>query len=317
FDGSRGSGYDIIPADAATNYDNYKDASGVYHSGSSSKYKSQLENRLFEGFFSYSKDIKSIKSHFDAIAGYSIQDFNNTSFSNFYVNNVLYYNTLFSDGSLDPRSSSNYPYYINENILTSFYGRVNYNYAQKYYLAGSIRSDESTKIAPATRTGTFPSVSAAWRISNEDFLKGSSLISNLKLRLEYGVTGNQEGVEDYAYLAQYSLSNANAQYAFGNQYYLLYRPGPFYPGRTWETSAMTNNGLDYGFLNDRITGSIDYYYNKTRNLLETEGQSAGSNFGNTIVGNIGNMENDGLEFSVNGRLIDNKRITWTALFNVS
>jgi len=317
FDGSRGSGYDIIPADAATNYDNYKDASGVYHSGSSSKYKSQLENRLFEGFFSYSKDIKSIKSHFDAIAGYSIQDFNNTSFSNFYVNNGLYYNTLFSDGSLDPRSSSNYPYYINENILTSFYGRVNYNYAQKYYLAGSIRSDESTKIAPATRTGTFPSVSAAWRISNEDFLKGSSLISNLKLRLEYGVTGNQEGVEDYAYLAQYSLSNANAQYAFGNQYYLLYRPGPFYPGRTWETSAMTNIGLDYGFLNDRITGSIDYYYNKTRNLLETEGQSAGSNFGNTIVGNIGNMENDGLEFSVNGRLIDNKRITWTALFNVS
>src|SRR6185312_12037882 len=99
-----------------------------------------------------------------------------------------------ADGSLDPRSSSNYPYYIHENIMTSFYGRVNYNYNQKYYLTGSIRSDESTKFAPGTRTGTFPSASAAWRISNEDFLKGSRVISNLKLRLEYGVTGNQERV---------------------------------------------------------------------------------------------------------------------------
>jgi len=318
YDGSRGAGSDIVPANAASNLDSYKDPStGTYYSGNNSKYKSELDNKLFEGFFSYSKDVKSIKSHFDAVAGYSIQDFTNTQFYNFYQANGLYYTTLFAGGTLDPRSSNNLPYHIDENLMTSFYGRFNYNYNQLYYLTASVRSDESTKFAPGTRTGTFPSVALAWKINNEDFLKGSNTISTLKLRLEYGVTGNQQSIQDYDYLSQYSLSNINAQYAFGNTYYELYRPGAYYPGRTWETTASNDIGLDYGFLNDRITGTVDYYYNKTKNLLENIGQPAGSNFSNQIIGNVGNMENDGLELSIAGRIIDQKDITWTAMFNVS
>lgn len=318
YDGSRGSGQDIIPANAASNFDSYKDPNtGVYYSGNNSKYKSQLTNKLFEGFFSYNKDIKSIKSHFDAVAGYSVQDFSNTSIDNFYLANNLYYTSLFSDGTLNPGSAANYPYYTNEFILTSFYGRFNYNYADKYYLTASIRSDNSTKFAPGTRTGTFPSAALAWRISNEDFLKGNTTISTLKLRLEYGKTGNQDGIGDYDYLSQYSLSNSTAQYAFGNTYYQLYRPGAYYPGRTWETTAQSNAAIDYGFLNDRIYGSVEYYFKKTKNLLVVTGQSAGSNFSNQIVGNIGNMQDQGVEFSINGRLIDSKDINWTANFNVT
>jgi len=314
YDGSRGSGFDNIPANAATNIDSYKDASGNYHSGSESKYKSVLENKLFEGYLSYNKNVKSIKSSFNLIGGYSIQDFKSTSYSNFYAGNT---NTKFADGTIDPRSAATYPFYINENIMTSFYGRLIYNYDEKYYLTASVRDDNSTKFAPSTRTGIFPSVALAWRISNEDFLKGNPVLSNLKLRLEYGVTGNQEGVGDYDYLAQYSLSNSTAQYPFGGTYYQMYRPGAYFPGRTWETTASTNIGLDYGFLSDRITGTIDYYYNKTKNLLENITQSAGTNFSNTIVGNVGNMENDGLELGITGKIIAQKDISWTANFNVS
>ncbi|MDB5011567.1 MAG: TonB-dependent Receptor Plug Domain protein, partial [Mucilaginibacter sp.] len=321
YDASKGSGYQTIPANAASNIDSFQDpATGAFYSGYNHNYNQTLQNKLFEGFLSYSKDIKSIKSHFDAVAGYSIQDFVNNNSNGLYQQNGLYYTSTTSTGIINTNTTNNYnnyEYLINEYILTSFYGRLNYNYDQKYYLTASIRNDNSTKFAPGTRTGVFPSVALAWKINNEDFLKNNNTLSTLKLRLEYGVTGNQEGIGDYDYLSQYSLSNSTAKYAFGSTYYNLYRPGAYYPGRTWETTAATNIGLDYGFLHDRITGSIDYYYNKTRNLLVLIQQPAGSNFSNQIVGNVGNMENDGLEFNITGNIIDTKTIGWTANFNVS
>ena len=232
----------------------------------------------------------------------------------------LYYTSQFSNGTVNTASANNYnnyQYLTNEYVLASVYARANYNYDQRYYLTASIRSDNSTKFAPGTRTGTFPSAALAWKISNESFLKDNKVLSNLKLRLEYGVTGNQDGIGDYDYLSQYSLSNSNAQYAFGNTYYNLYRPGAYYPGRTWETTNAANVGLDFGFLNNRITGNVDYYYNKTKNLLVTIQQPAGTNFSNTIVGNVGNMENDGVEVNLTGNIIDTKKIGWTANFNVT
>jgi len=319
YDASKGSGSTTVPSNAASNYKTVSQ-NGVLYSGAYTPYNGHLDTKLFEGFLSYSKDLKNIKSHVDAVAGYSIQDFVNTQSNGLFNVGGLYYQTQFTGGVVNTSSAKNYnsyEYLINENILTSFYGRVNYNYDEKYYLTASIRSDNSTKFAPGTRTGVFPSVALAWRMINEDFLKGNSTLSNLKLRVEYGVTGNQEGVGNYDYLSQYSLSNSTAQYAFGNTFYQLYRPGAFYPGRTWETTASTNVGVDYGFLNDRLTGTIDYYYNKTKNLLVTIQQPAGSNFSNTIVGNVGNMQNTGLELGINGKIIDKKDISWTANFNVS
>jgi len=325
YDESKGNGSTTIPDNAASNYLTSSAVSGgPLYSGAYTPYNQELQNKLFEGYLSYSKDVKSIKSHFDAVAGYSIQDFKNTASNGLFpfISNgtTLYSTTKFTNGIINQNAINNYnnyEYLINEFIMTSFYGRFNYNYDEKYYLTASVRSDESTKFAPATRTGTFPSAALAWKINNEDFLKGNTTISTLKLRAEYGVTGNQEGIGNYDYLSQYSLSTSTAQYAFGGTNYQLYRPGAYYPGRTWETTDATDLGLDYGFMNDRISGKIDYYYNKTKNLLATIGQPALTNFGNQIVGNVGNMENNGLEFSVTGDIIDTKTMGWTANFNVS
>jgi TonB-linked SusC/RagA family outer membrane protein len=308
YDGSSGSGSDVIPAGAASNLNSFKDANGVYRNGNNSSYHQVNGNELFEGYLNYAKDIKSIKSHVDLVGGYSFQDFKSTNY------NFVSYS---ADGTLNPNSVPNYPSHIEESQLTSIYGRLNYSYDDRYLLTATIRSDISTRFAPGIRTGNFPSVALAWRISNESFLKNNQTISNLKLRLEYGVTGNQDGIGNYEYLSAYSLSNTSAQYQFGNSYYQLYRPGGYYPGRTWEQTTTSNAGIDYGFLNDRITGSVDYYYRKTKNLLARINQPAGSNFSNQITGNVGDMTDKGLEFSINGRIIEDKAITWTAGFNVT
>jgi len=318
YDASKGSGATTIPVNAATNFD--VSQNGNFYSGSYNPYNGNLHNKLFEGTLNYSKDFKAIKSHVDAVAGYSIQNFSNTESNGLFSANGLYYTSQFSNGIVNTSSANNYntyQYLTNAYTLASVYGRVNYNYDQRYYLTGSIRSDNSTKFAPGTRTGTFPAGAVAWRISNEEFLKDNTVISALKLRAEYGVTGNQDGIGDYDYLSQYSLSNSTAQYAFGSTYYNLYRPGAYYPGRTWETTNAMNLAVDYGFLNNRITGSVDYYYNKTKNLLVTIQQPAGTNFSNQIVGNVGNMENDGWEFNITGNIINTKKIGWTANFNVT
>ncbi|HEY8930524.1 MAG TPA: SusC/RagA family TonB-linked outer membrane protein [Mucilaginibacter sp.] len=320
YDGSKSNGYDIVPANAASAIDKYKDPNtNKYYSGNNSKYSGNSGDKLFEGYLSYSKNVKSIKSHFDVVAGYSFQDFKRTSYNNFYsiAGQPYFYNTLFSDGTVNPLSAANYPFYTNESQLTSLYGRFNYNYDQKYYLTASVRSDVSTRFAPGIRTGTFPAIAAAWKINNEEFLKGNTTISTLKLRLEYGKTGNQDGIGDYEYLSQYSLSNSTAQYQFGNNYYQLYRPGAYFPGRTWEKTSTANAGLDFGFLNDRFTGTLDVYKRKTKDLLALVGQPAGTNFSNQIVANVGDMDDSGVELGLNAKIMDTKQISWSAGFNVT
>ena len=308
YDGSKGSGTDMIPGYAASNFDSFTDANGKLHSGLDSRYSQKNSNTLGEGYFSYAKNFKSIKSHVDAVAGYSFQDFKTTNFN---------YPSYFADGFQNPLSLSNYPFDIQEYQLTSLYGRINYSYNDKYLLTGTLREDVSTKFAPGIRTGYFPSVAAGWRISQEDFLKGSNVVSNLKLRVEYGKTGNQEGIGNYDYLSPFSLGAVSAQYQFGNNFYQTYRPAAYYPNRTWEATATTNAGFDYGFFNERISGTIDYYYRKTSKLLALINEPAGSNFGNQIIGNVGDMQDKGLEFNINARIIDTKNLTWTAGFNVT
>jgi len=184
-------------------------------------------------------------------------------------------------------------------------------------LTGTLRQDVSTRFAPGIRTGYFPSVAGAWVISNEDFMKGNNTLSNLKFRLEYGVTGNQDGIGNYDYLSDYALGNSAAEYQFGNNYYQIYRPGAFYPGRTWESTATTNAAFDFGFLNDRITGSLDFYFRKTKNLLATINEPAGTNFSNTIVANVGNMQDKGAELSINAKIINTRDIAWSAGINAT
>jgi TonB-linked SusC/RagA family outer membrane protein len=306
YDGSNGQGYNDFPATAASQYPGTADKNGVIQRGSNTKYKTIVGNSTLDAHLSYAHDFKSIKSHVDAVAGYSEQLFSTTSYS---------YPTYFANGEVNPTTIPTYPTGIGQYDLASGYARVEYNYNSTYYLTGTIRQDVSTRFAPGIRTGNFPSVAAGWVISNEDFLKGNPVISNLKLRLEYGVTGNQDGIGDYEYLSDYSLSTSTAQYQLGNTFYQGYRPGAFYPGRTWEQTATTNFGIDYGFLNNRISGSLDLYYRATDHLLAPQNEPPLTNFSNVITANIGDMVDRGVELGINGQIIQSKDLNWSAGIN--
>jgi iron complex outermembrane receptor protein len=303
YDVSKGEGTVFVPDSAAQAYLRSPDAK---HGGVNNQYKQTNSNTVIETYLNYVKDLKSINSRIDAIAGYSYQDFLTTNYN---------YPDLTTDGFVI--SNPSFPFDKPENILISFYGRVNYSYKSKFLLTGTIRRDGSSRFAENTRWGVFPSGALAWRLKEEDFLRNSKTVSELKLRLGYGETGQQEGIGNYDYIARYSLANQQAQYQFGNRFDSLYRPAGYNPHLKWEQTATYNIGIDYGFFNGRVTGSIDFYIKKTSDLLSVIDQPAGTNFSNKILANIGNMENRGVEFTINTQLVRNREVTWDLGFNIT
>lgn len=303
YDVSKGEGTIYIPDSAASSYLRSPDAK---HGGVDNQYKQNKSNTLLETYLNYVKDIPSINSRIDAIAGYSYQDFSTTNYN-------------FPDRTTDGFviTTPSFPFDKPENRLISFYGRLNYSYKGKYLLTGTIRRDGSSRFSEDNRWGLFPSGAFAWRMKEEDFLKNSATVSDLKLRLGYGETGQQEGIGNYDYLARYSLANRQAQYQFGNRFDSLYRPAGYNPNLKWEQTATYNIGLDYGFFNNRITGSIDFYLKKTSDLLSVIDQPAGTNFSNKVLANIGTMENRGVEFSINAQLVRSKDVNWDFGFNIT
>ena len=208
-----------------------------------------------------------------------------------------------------------YPFDKPEHTLISYYGRLNYSFNDKYFLTGTIRTDGSSRFNPNNRWSVFPSGSFAWKIKEEGFLKNSSVVSDLKLRLGYGITGQQEGIGNYDYISYYALSNTQAEYQLGNNFYQSYRPGGYYFNRKWEQTTTYNAGLDFGFVNNRITGYVDYYYKETTNLLNEIVQPAGTNFSNKIVANVGSMKNSGVEVSLNLVPVKSRYVTWNINLN--
>jgi iron complex outermembrane receptor protein len=303
YDVSKGEGTIFIPDSAASSYLRSPDAK---HGGVDNQYKQNKSNTILETYLNYVKDIKSIQSRVDVIAGYSYQDFSTTNYN-------------FPDRTTDGFviTTPSFPFDKPENRLISFYGRLNYSYKGKYLLTGTLRRDGSSRFSEDNRWGMFPSGAFAWRLKEEEFLRNSTTVSDLKLRLGYGETGQQDGIGNYDYIARYSLANQQAQYQFGNRFDSLYRPEGYNPNLKWEQTATYNIGLDYGFFNNRITGSIDFYIKKTTDLLSIIDQPAGTNFTNKILANIGNMENRGVEFTVNAQLVRNKSVTWDFGFNVT
>jgi hypothetical protein len=193
---------------------------------------------------------------------------------------------------------------------------LNYSYNDKYLLTATVRRDGSSRFAEANRWALFPSVALAWNMKDDIFPKGNS-VSELKLRVGYGITGQQDGIGNYDYLSSYALSATNATYQFGNAYYQMYRPSGYNPNIKWEQTATTNIALDFGFLDNRINGSVDFYYKKTTDLLNSIPQPAGTNFSAFIIANVGDMENKGVEFNVNVQAIRKKDFTWEPSFNVT
>ena len=229
--------------------------------------------------------------HLDVMAGYSWQNFYSSDRS------VTYFNETNEQKGDDSR----YPYNTQESFLISFYGRINYSIDSRYLFTFSLRNDASSRFSPKTRWGLFPSGAFAWNIKEEQFLKHVSPVSQLKLRLSAGQTGQQEIGSNYAYMAINSLStNVYQQYYMGNAGYQFYlTPGAYDPNIRWETTTTYNAGIDFGFLDDRITGNVDAYLRQTDDLLNSVITPMGANFGNTVLTNIGSMQNKGIEFSLN------------------
>ncbi len=205
--------------------------------------------------------------------------------------------------------------YRTENYLVSFFGRMNYSYANRYLLTFTMRYDGSSRFKK--HWALFPSAALAWKINEEDFMKDGPF-SDLKLRLGWGKTGQQEGIGDYNYFATYVMSNGS----MGSFYDVSgdgskARPNVYNPELTWETTTTTNIGLDWGVMNQRLSGSIDWYYRKTTDLLNWATFSAMTNFRNAFYKNIGSLRNTGIEMSLNWKAISTTDLLWTIDYNLT
>ena len=268
-------------------------------------------SQLFEAYADYNE--KWGIHNLDILAGYSWQN-------NYWANrNITYYNET-NEVKLDPGETvdSRYLKYRNENYLVSFYGRVNYSIASRYVFTFTARGDGSSKFAKPYRWGFFPSGAFAWNIAQEPFVKGFKAISTLKLRLSAGMTGQQDGIGDYVHLARYTMSNdPDRMYNMGSPagFINLLTPQAYDPTIRWETTVTYNVGLDYGFFDDRLSGSIDAYIRDTRDLLNSVQVPMGSNFGNKLMTNIGSIRNKGLEFSINAIPVQKPDLSLQVGFN--
>ena len=305
-DVAEGKGTSVINDSAASTYNRYKDASNKFHGGNNNQYRQTRTNSYVNAYLNYAKDIKAIDSRLELVAGYEYQDYKSK-----------YYN--FSDLTYDKTvvSSPNYAYSIPEYRLVSYLGRANLNIKNKYVLTASVRQDGSSKFNPNNRYALFPSAAIAWKLKEENFLKTSNVISDLKLRASYGVTGQQDGIGYYDYISYYNLGSNSAQYQFGNTFYSIYRPNGYYYNRKWEQTATTNVALDFGLFENRVSGTIEAYNRTTTDLLNEINQPAGTNFSNKIVANVGSMENKGVEVTLNFQPIKNKTTTWDVSFNAT
>ena len=297
-DYAKGDGTIYVPAYAAQSYN--KDES---LGGSDYKYGPQKnENRLLTLYANYAKYFEDIKSNVDLTAGYDYQYWKSTT--------PLYYTKSAAGTNLSTVKASDY-----RHVMLSYYGRINYSFDGKYLLTATVRRDASSRFSKDTRWGTFPSVALGWTLTEEPWLKNQKVLSNLKLRASYGVTGQQEGIGNYNYLPVYTYSVTGAEAFINGQYINTYRPEAYVSDLKWETTTSWNFGLDFGFLNGRIGGAIDFYTRKTKDLLASVPTAAGTNFSKTILTNVGNVDSKGIEVSLNATPIQTKDWEWNLSYN--
>lgn len=207
--------------------------------------------------------------------------------------------------------------YATRNTLVSYFGRLNYGLLNRYLITFTMRMDGSSRFSKDNRWGKFPSLALGWKIKEESFLRDVQPLSDLKLRLGWGITGQQNIGDDFAYLPLYVTNNDYAQYPFGDTYYGTSRAKAFNTDLKWEKTTTWNAGLDFGFLNGRITGAVDGYYRQTDDLLNNVKIPVGTNFNAQMMKNIGSLKNYGLEFSINSKPIVTKNFVWDLTYNVT
>lgn len=267
-------------------------------------------NLSFNAYAQYYKDFNDAH-HFDIMGGYEWQHFHRQGAYDGYG---MYQPTHATNPGEIYEAGRSKRQWETENYLVSFFGRANYTLLDRYMLTATVRYDGSSRFKD--HWALFPSFAFGWRIKEEAFLKDVDALSDLKLRLGYGQTGQQEGIGDYNYFASYTMGHGNRfEYPLlGNG---IYRPDAYNADLTWETTTTYNVGLDFGFMNGRLTGSIDAYYRETTDLLNTVYVAAGSNFKNKVTSNIGSLENTGVEFSLNWKAISTNDLLWDLGLNVT
>jgi TonB-linked SusC/RagA family outer membrane protein len=300
-------GYDIAEGDGATILPPTM-ASVFVQGGSNLQYAQTKKNSVLDFYLNYVKDLPDLHSKIDATAGYSYQNF---------ISEDPSYPTLNFEG--DTLLSPN-PIRL-QNVLVSFFGRLNYNFKDRYMLTATVRRDGSSRFSPDNRWGTFPSLAFAWRIIEEPFMKDVHVLSDLKLRAGYGITGQQDigstSQGYYPYLARYIRSNNEASYQLGNQFYETLRAQGYDFDIKWEETKTINVGVDYELLEGKISGSVDYYVKKTKDLLAEIPVPAGSNLTNRLFTNVGEIENRGFEAAVNVKAVNTGKFSWDVGVNAT
>ena len=275
---------------------------GRYSQYGGKKYSKLADVQLF-----YQKDLGR-GNKFDVLLGQGYQE---------YMTDTKNYLTYFQDGVTEqPGQSLDFPLITEGFAIESYMGRANLTLANKYLFQASIRRDASSKFAENNRVGYFPAFSFAWKV-NEDLFKNVNAINELKLRLGWGETGQQDGIANSYYAPLYYLAGAGAQFNFGNTFTQPYRPTAYNPDLRWETTQTLNLGLDYSIFAGRISGAIDVYQKKTKDLISTIDVAPGSNFDVTMTYNIGSLVNKGVEFSINSVPVRNKNLTCDLGFNIT
>ena len=292
---------DIDPRSASNNYYGY---TGVD--------KTDKYNLLFSSYLQYAKEFTE-NHNFDIMAGYEWQHFHREGTNQGWGwipgtnSDPALQNTKYNEVNRE---------WAAESYLVSFYSRLNYTLLQRYMLTATFRADGSSKFNKDNRWGYFPSVALAWKINEEAFVKDIDWISDWKLRLGYGLTGQQEGIGEYSYFASYVANREHAFYPIIGDG-TTSRPNAYNDNLTWEKTTTWNAGMDFGILNGRFTAALDFYHRNTKDLLQSVPVAAGSNFKNTVMANVGSLKNTGLEFSIGGKVIQARDFMWDVQYNVT
>ena len=336
-------GYDVTKTNETNNVEAnsgiaWKDGHKQFGGGYGTDTYQFTSNTLLEFYLNYNKEFEAIKSNLDVVAGYSWQRFYSESHNNGSVpfTPEYYYPYLNADNQyvidVVPGSDANIGspfvpselsadglYYSKSHLqLLSFYGRINYGFMNRYLLTFTLRGDATSRFSKDNRWGIFPAVALAWKINEESWMQGASgWLSDLKLRLGWGKTGQQAVGSTNNYTTTYQMSQGTSLYPNGlNGWYNPIFANGVSPDLKWETTTTYNAGIDFGFLNNRITGSLEYYFRKTTDLLSFVNVPAGSSSVNMLNKNIGDLENYGVEFNIMARPIVTDNFNWTLTYNV-
>lgn len=277
--------------------------------GTSYEYKYNLSG---SAYLQYIKDFNEGKHALDVMVGMEEQHFHRTGYE------IGQGTDPVTGDAYDERKRDNTAYGYHSTLL-SYFGRINYTFLNRYLLTATLRQDGTSRFDSNNRWGTFPSFAFGWKMKEESFLQNVDFLSDLKLRLGWGITGQQNlsNTMDFPYMALYTANREFAYLPMGDQYLTTLRPGAYNPDLKWEETTTWNAGIDFGFLNGRITGTLDYYYRETNDLINTVYIPTGMNFSNMLTSNVGSLRNQGVEFSINAKPIVTDDFVWDLGYNIT